>query len=137
MNLSLNLNHARPRKAGMTLIEVTLVIAVTLGLLSVLFLGVSAYKQGSYRARCLLNSSTVQKAVRSYQNMYELKTGDPLIHTDSLVGTGKMLETEPQCPQYGAYVWETTVPATGGTYIDCSDPDNSAAYHYPQNTSGW
>ena len=121
----------------MTLIEVTLVIAVLLGLVSVLFLGVSAYRDGSHRATCLLNSSTVQKAVRSYQNMYELNTGDALIHTTSLIGSGMMLESEPVCPKYGVYVWETSVPAMGGTYIDCNDPDNSAAYHYPQSTNGW
>ncbi len=64
--------------AGMTLIEVTLVIAVLLGLISVLFIGVKAYKRGSDRAKCILNVSTLQKAVRSYQNLYELEEGDAL-----------------------------------------------------------
>jgi hypothetical protein len=53
-----NIKH----QAGLTLIEVTLVIAVLLGLISVLFIGVSAYKEGSNRSKCILNISNVQKA---------------------------------------------------------------------------
>ena len=121
----------------MTLIEVTLVIAVLLGLISVLFLGVAAYKKGAHRARCVMNSATVQKAVRSYANLYGLNAGDTLIHTTALVGAGKMFEVAPECPEYGVYVWETELPLQGVPYIDCNDPNNSPQYHYPQNSSGW
>ncbi len=54
---------------GLTLIEITLVVGVLLGLISVLFIGVSAYKEGSNRSKCLLTSSSVQKAMRARQNM--------------------------------------------------------------------
>ena len=80
------------KQAGLTLIEITLVIAVLLGLISVLFIGVSAYREGSNRAKCILNMSNVQKAVRAYQNLYEKNEGDSLALTD-LVGTGKLIET--------------------------------------------
>lgn len=127
-----------PRNArGLTLIEVTLVIAVLLGLISVLFIGVTAYKKGTDRAQCLINSSSVQKAVRSYANIYQLNTGDALIHSAQLIGSSNMFESEPLCPQYGTYVWETEVPAVGAPYIDCMDPNNSGEFHYPQNTMGW
>jgi competence protein ComGC len=132
------MSKSNPRKTlGLTLIEVTLVIAVLLGLISVLFIGVAAYKKGADRAECLVNSASVQKAVRAYANIYQLNPGDSLIHTTRLVGSGGMFETEPACPQYGAYLWETQVPAIGTPYIDCWDPNNSAEYHYPQNTAGW
>ena len=131
------IQNKRTHSAGLTLIEVTLVIALLLGLISVLFIGVKAYKKGSDRAKCLMTSATVQKAVRSYQNLYNLSAGDPLVHTVSLVGTGKMFETVPACPYYGTYAWATEVPNADSPYIDCSDPDNSALYHYPRNTSGW
>ena len=130
-------NQNKQHAAGLTLIEVTLVIAVLLGLISVLFIGVSAYKEGSDRAECLVISSTVQKAVRSYQNLYELEIGDPLVRTGTLVGPEGMFATEPECPRYGTYVWETTVPANDTPYIDCTDPDNTERYHYPQDVSGW
>jgi len=121
----------------MTLIEVTLVIAVLLGLLSALFVGALAYKNGSDRAECLVISSSVQKAVRSYQNLYELSPGDPLTHLGTLVGAEGMFAVEPECPKYGVYVWETTVPGIGVPYIDCNDPNNSATFHYPQKRDGW
>ena len=88
MKLKLN----KKGQAGLTLIEVTLVIAVLLGLISVLFIGVAAYKKGSDRAKCILNISTVQKAARSYQNLYDLRNGDALAVGD-IAGAGKMIET--------------------------------------------
>ncbi len=120
--------------AGMTLIEVTLVIAVLLGLISVLFIGVKAYKRGSDRAKCILNVSTLQKAVRSYQNLYELEELDTLVQSD-LVGSGKMMEVAPTCPNaLNSYVWHTHVPITGEAFLDCDDAD---ADHNPTTIAGW
>ena len=120
--------------AGMTLIEVTLVIAVLLGLISVLFIGVKAYKRGADRAKCILNVSTMQKAVRSYQNLYELDEGNALVKA-TLIGSGKMMEVEPTCPNaLNSYVWETEVPPIGTPYLDCNDTDDD---HTPATVSGW
>lgn len=121
----------------MTLIEVTLVISVMLSLIGVLFVGVEAYKRGADRAKCLLNSASVQKAARSHQNLYGLNPGDPMNHVGTIVGPGRMYEIEPVCPKYDAYAWLDVVPMTGQTYIDCHDPNNSPDYHYPQNIAGW
>ena len=119
----------------MTLIEVTLVIAVLLGLISVLFIGVKAYKQGSDRAKCILNVSTVQKSVRSYQNLYELDEGDTLAQS-TIVGSGKMLEVAPSCPTAGnSYTWSSTVPTTGTAMIVCDDATGTD--HAPATTDGW
>ncbi|MDF1823939.1 MAG: type II secretion system protein [Verrucomicrobiales bacterium] len=132
------------KQAGLTLIEVTLVIAVLLGLISVLFIGVGAYKEGSNRAKCILNITNVQKAVRSYQNMYEGEVGDNLAYS-SLYGEGRMLASEPICPSNGgaSYTAETTIPETGTAYITCSydvDADTGVAgnnAHAPSSTDGW
>lgn len=129
----MKLNHIK-KQAGLTLIEVTLVIAVLLGLISVLFIGVSAYREGSNRAKCILNISNVQKAVRSYQNLYELSVGGTLAST-TLIGTGKMLETTPSCPSSGTYTFGTTVPAVGTAYLTCSL--SSSSNHVPSSTTGW
>jgi len=129
----MKLNHIK-KQAGLTLIEVTLVIAVLLGLISVLFIGVSAYREGSNRAKCILNISNVQKAVRSYQNLYELSVGGTLAST-TLIGTGKMLETTPSCPSSGTYTYGTTVPAVGTAYLTCSL--SSSNNHVPTSTTGW
>ena len=135
--MKLNLN--KKGQAGMTLIEITLVIAVLLGLISVLFIGVAAYKQGSDRAKCILNIATVQKAVRSYCNLYELSdnnpvtgTADPLVVGD-IAGTGKMIETVPSCPSAGTYTFGTVVPSASIAYLTCSIGD-----HRPKDgTAGW
>ena len=129
----MKLNNIK-KQAGLTLIEVTLVIAVLLGLISVLFIGVSAYREGSNRAKCILNISNVQKAVRSYQNLYELSVGGTLAST-TLIGTGKMLETTPSCPSSGTYTYGTTVPAVGTAYLTCSL--SSSNNHVPTSTTGW
>ena len=123
------------KQAGLTLIEVTLVIAVLLGLISVLFIGVSAYREGSNRAKCILNISNVQKAVRSYQNLYEVETGSALAMT-TIAGSGKLLETVPTCPtSTGAYTLATTIPAIGTAALTCSLA--TSHQHAPTSVAGW
>ncbi len=129
----MKLNNIK-KQAGLTLIEVTLVIAVLLGLISVLFIGVTAYKQGSNRAKCILNIATVQKAVRSYQNLYELNPGGALV-VGTITGTGKMIETQPTCPSAGTYTFGTTVPAAGVAYLTCSLATSDQ--HVPATVAGW
>lgn len=129
----MKLNNTK-KQAGLTLIEITLVIAVLLGLISVLFIGVSAYKEGSNRSKCILNISNVQKAVRSYQNLYELDEGDVLAET-TIAGSGKMLETTPSCPSDGEYTWLGTVPPVGTVYLTCSLATSDQ--HEPNDPTGW
>lgn len=114
----MKLNNIK-KQAGLTLIEVTLVIAVLLGLISVLFIGVSAYREGSNRAKCILNITNVQKAARSYQNLYELKAGQGL-DNDKIIGTGLMIEKEPVCPSGGGYTIVETVTEIGVPFATCS-----------------
>ncbi|MEC5127942.1 type II secretion system protein [Verrucomicrobiales bacterium BCK34] len=124
------------KQAGLTLIEVTLVIAVLLGLISVLFIGVSAYKEGSNRAKCILNISNVQKAVRSYQNLYELSVASTLAKA-TIIGTGKMLESDPACSSGGTYTYATAVPAIGTAYLTCSLAGTDNSQHNPSSLTGW
>lgn len=122
--------------AGLTLIEITLVIAVLLGLISVLFIGVSAYKEGSNRSKCILNISNVQKAVRSYQNLYEKNEGDALAMS-TIAGTGKLLETVPTCPSSGTYDPLGQIPQVGTAYLSCSLSAVADGDHKPTTTTGW
>ena len=129
----MKLNNTK-KQAGLTLIEITLVIAVLLGLISVLFIGVSAYKEGSNRSKCILNISNVQKAVRSYQNLYEKSVGNTLA-LSTIAGSGKLLETTPTCPSSGTYTAAGTIPAVGTAYLTCSL--SSSNDHVPNSTTGW
>tara|TARA_R110000850_G_scaffold130654_2_gene251229 strand:- start:214 stop:615 length:402 start_codon:yes stop_codon:yes gene_type:complete len=133
----MKLNNTK-KQAGLTLIEITLVIAVLLGLISVLFIGVSAYKEGSNRSKCILQISSVQKAVRSYQNLYEKSIGDSLA-VNTIAKSGGLLELWPLCPSAGTYVPiagdSQNISAIGTPYLVCSQA--AALDHVPQTTTGW
>ena len=63
------------RQSGTTLIELSVVIAVLLLLVGVLFIGITAWKNGANTAACIINLSSIQKAARGYSNMNGLNTG--------------------------------------------------------------
>ena len=73
----------RLNASGMTLIEISLVIALLLGLIAVVFMGLGTYRQGADKAKCKMQLSAVQKAVRSGANMQNLAIGAPLASTCS------------------------------------------------------
>jgi type II secretory pathway pseudopilin PulG len=109
--------NKRVGQRGTTLIELSVVIAVLLLLVGVLFIGVNAWKTGSNTAACIINLSSIQKAARGYQNMNGLATAAPLPVT-TLTGAGFWM-TLPTCPTGVAYVFLTTVPVTGVAYATC------------------
>ncbi|MBV8900298.1 MAG: prepilin-type N-terminal cleavage/methylation domain-containing protein [Verrucomicrobia bacterium] len=115
---------------GTTLIELSVVIAVILLLVSVLFVGVSGWKNAANQAVCVLNIATVQKAVRSYAAANTLNAGDPC-SMDQLVAAG-YFASAPTCPSGGTYTAGTTVPAVGIAYLTCSQ-----AGHAPKSSANW
>lgn len=127
----MKLNHTRKHEAGLTLIEITVVIAVLLGLIAVLFIGVQNYREATNKSRCIMQISAVQKAVRSHQNLNDVATGGTLTETD-LVGTGKLIAVAPVCPSGGTYAWLGTVPAIGTAYLTCDTTG-----HAPADAAGW
>jgi type II secretory pathway pseudopilin PulG len=124
--------HSQAR--GMTLIEVTLVIAVLLGLISVLMIGATAFKKGSNRALCIQNLATVQKSMRSYSNLHAKGPGD--VVTDlkvQFIGPGKFIGNVTPCPGSGTYSFGgDTISLAGDLYMTCSIAD-----HVPKNATGW
>lgn len=124
------------KSKGMTLIELTVVILVLLSLISVLFIGAQAWKEGSDRSQCILNIRNAQTAGRSYQNMNQLAVGASYTANGSVYGAGKFLETAPLCPSPGGgYTWTTTIPAVGSLFMECALDDTKN--HKPGSTSGW
>ena len=65
----LNTITKKARQRGTTLIELSVVIAVLLLLVGVLFIGITAWKNGANTAACIINLSSIQKAARGYANM--------------------------------------------------------------------
>lgn len=119
---------------ALTLIEVTLVIAVTLGLVAATFLGVANYKEGANRAICIHQVANVQKAVRSYCHFHELESGQPIDDLKKrLIEDSKFFANAPFCPSGGTYEFHAgEVPHVGTLFMRCLLED-----HAPKHTVGW
>ena len=105
------------RQRGTTLIELSVVIAVLILLVGVLFIGITAWKTGTNTAACIINLSSIQKAARGYQNMNGLATAAAL-PVSTLTGAGFWM-TLPTCPTGVSYTFSATVPASGVAYATC------------------
>ena len=111
------------RQRGTTLIELSVVIAVLLLLVGVLFIGITAWKNGANTAACVVNLSSIQKAVRGYQNMNGLATGAPLLV--ATLTTAGFWTAQPVCPAAFAYTFTGTVPVQGVPYTTCAGPNHA------------
>jgi prepilin-type N-terminal cleavage/methylation domain-containing protein len=125
-------NNKWARQRGTTLIELSVVIAVILLLVGVLFIGVQAWRNSANKAACLVNISSIQKAARGYQNAHLLNPTDPLPHANLV--TDQYFTTLPTCPvSTNTYAFTDAVPDIGAAYAACSD----AAGHAPTNLNNW
>ena len=125
-NIKLN---PKASQRGTTLIELSVVIAVILLLVSVLFIGIQAWKNGANAAACVVNLASMQKAVRGYQNMNQLAPG-ATAPIATLV-TQQFFAVTPTCPGGGTYGGMAVVPATGVQYANCSLAGNSPPHAAP------
>jgi prepilin-type N-terminal cleavage/methylation domain-containing protein len=115
---ALSATDKEARQRGTTLIELSVVIAVLLLLVGVLFIGMTAWKNGSNTAACIVNLSSIQKAVRGYQNMNQLASGASL--PVAAMTTAGFWAVVPVCPAAGTYTPTGTVPPQGVAYMTCS-----------------
>jgi prepilin-type N-terminal cleavage/methylation domain-containing protein len=125
-------NNRLAAQRGTTLIELSVVIAVILLLVGVLFVGITGWKNAANQSACILNISSAQKAVRSYAAANSLNTGDACTMA-TLVAAG-YFAAAPTCPSNGTYTPTGTVPAMGAVYMTCS-----VAGHAPKagSTGNW
>jgi type II secretory pathway pseudopilin PulG len=114
----LKTNYKHARQCGTTLIELSIVIAVLLLLVGVLFIGVVAWKSGASAAICITNLSSIQKAARGYQSVNGLSTASA--ETSVQLLNASFWTSTPLCPGGGVYTMLTTVPAPGVAYATCS-----------------
>ena len=130
-------------RSGMTLIELTVVIAALMTLITVLFPMANAWKRGASRAECLLNIRQVQMAVRSFSNLNgfgagrDVSTANPPVALQTeLVGADKYLEMAPTCPSSGTYIYGgNVIPLMSSLYMTCSLAASDE--HEPNDVNGW
>jgi len=125
------------RARGMTLLELTVVILVMLTLISILFVGANAWKNGSDRVLCILNLQSVQKGVRSYSNLTGRNPGETVPGLQAeVIGFGRFVEVMPACPAQGAYTTTgDVIPPLGSLYLECSL--SASGSHEPLNAEDW
>jgi len=121
--------NKRARQRGTTLIELSVVIAVLLLLVGVLFIGISAWKDGANKSACILNISASQKALRGYQNM---NPGAATPAITDLVTAG-FFGAAPVCPAAGTYTYASI--AVGTAFATCSL--SASKGHAPTSTVNW
>jgi hypothetical protein len=98
--------------------------------ISIMFVGANAWKKGSDRAACIMNTRNVQQAVRGHQNMTSMKVGDPIDWNDIFGPDGYL--PQPVCPLGGTYTFVETIPPLGTLVGSCSHAD-----HVPADHSTW
>ena len=120
-------NNKWARQRGTTLVELSVVIAVILLLVGVLFIGVQAWRDGANRSACMVNMASIQKAVRGEENINLLNPGATLAST-ALVTDG-YFGALPRCPiGPTAYTYTGTVPVQGTQYATCAATGNGAPH---------
>ncbi len=139
----------RPR--GLTLLELTIVIAVLLSLVSILFVGARAWKRASDRACCVLTIRNVQVATRSYQNLYGYNYGGRPYAENGTQDIARLLFSKgyieqklfdqargvAKCPSGGSYTClvPDIFPQPGQLYMACSL--SGSADHTPSSHADW
>jgi prepilin-type N-terminal cleavage/methylation domain-containing protein len=129
-------NNKWARQRGTTLIELSVVIAVILLLVGVLFIGVQAWRDGANKSACLVNMSSIQKAVRGYQNV-NLKNVGETVTGVNLTDAG-YFGAIPTCPVgAAAYNLLGTVPDLGTPYATCTSSVATAHNPTTAQTANW
>lgn len=122
---------------GLTLLELTLVIMMTISLIGIVLIGAKTWKKGSDRALCILNLQAIQRSVRSFSNLNGYQPGNTVSGLENrIIGTGCFLEKMPVCPGEGIYTSAgDTIPMPGSLYFSCSLADTGE--HVPTDMDDW
>jgi type II secretory pathway pseudopilin PulG len=129
-------NNKWTGQRGTTLVELSVVIAVILLLVGVLFIGVQAWRDGANKAACLVNMASIQKAVRGEQNVNLLTAGTSPLDSAALVTDG-YFGTLPTEPAGGTYTYAALVPLPGAAYASCSLAATKAHAPTAANLANW
>ncbi len=148
------IHRPSPRVAcrpGLSLLEITIVIAAVLSLIGILFIGASAWKRGADRSGCVLTLRNIQMATRSYQNLYGYSPGSQPLPVDGGQDIARHLHRKgyieqklldqalglAACPAGGGYNRPAPqmFPPHGELYMSCSLGESDE--HAPESHADW
>jgi type II secretory pathway pseudopilin PulG len=117
------------RTAGMTLLELTVVILVLLSLISILFVGARAWKKGSDRSANILNLRNAQQAVRGHANMNPdaATIDEAIIYGAAGDGVGGYLRKPTPPTGITSYTGANAAPAVGSLWLAAVYTDTTLA----------
>lgn len=139
------------RHRGLSLLELTVVIATILAFVAILFVGTRGWLRDSDRSCCVMTIRNVQLAARSYQNLYGYKYGGRPYEEGGTQDIAMHLHTKgyiedavydqasgaSKCSGSGTYTCPKpdVFPEQGELYMTCSlaGPRN----HQPKNYLDW
>ncbi len=138
-------------RRGITLLELSVVLFVLLGLVSLAFVGARAWKRGSERSFCILTLRNMQMATRSYQNLHGYDYGAQPYANDDTPNIAQHLFEKgyiedllfahatgvAPCPSGGGYTCPSpnVFPEPGELYMQCSL--STTAEHQPSSHTDW
>ncbi len=93
----MKIKNKKLTRKGVTLIELTVVIAVVLTLIGVLFIGAQTYKRHADKSACIINQNSINKAVRAHVNLTGIETN----WNFAQLTAQNLLPAIPFCPDSG------------------------------------
>lgn len=121
------------KKAGMTTLELAVVLFVIIALVSILSMGTRAWRKGSDRTACISNIRIAQQVVRGYQNRNHLAEGAK-IDMFALTNHSEFGRIG-SCPAGGDYEKLGRIPPIGTLVMSCSLAASSK--HVPDSIADW
>lgn len=130
-------NKHAPFQAGISILEIIVIVLVLFSLVSIFFIGARAWKSGTDRAGCITQIHDVQLGVRAYAKVNSFSPGTTVNGLqDMILSSGKYVGKYPSCPSRGNYTFGgDMIPAIGTLYMKC---DLAVADgHLPADTDDW